>query len=72
MASLRLITIRATPSRGLHAIDVASARWRGSGDVRGAFCADGGPCEARFSPDACDASFEACRGRSETFGAWTF
>ena len=41
-------------------------------DVRAAFLADGGPYEARFSQDACDASFEACRGRARTFGAWTF
>ena len=41
-------------------------------DVRAAFLADGGPYEARFSPDVCDASFEACRGRAETLGAWDF
>jgi len=41
-------------------------------DVRGAFLADGGPYEARFSPDACDASFEACKSSGEAFRAWDF
>ena len=55
--------------RGVGSMASPAAR---SVDVRGAFLADGGPYEARFSPDACDASFEACKSSGEAFRAWDF
>ena len=55
--------------RGVCSMASPAAR---SVDVRGAFLADGGPFEARFSPDVCDASFEACESSGEAFRAWPF